>query len=94
MTQPSRSRTNAADSAPGVGDGPVSGAAGPVDARPGGRGKLKWILLAAALILILGVFARGWTPGGSERTAVGTPASSDSPSAASAAATEDAPLAP
>jgi hypothetical protein len=55
MQSPRETRTNAADSAPGVDDGPVRGKGAPVDSRPGGR-KAVWILVALSLLVLIGVF--------------------------------------
>jgi|GEM_PF-2302222 len=52
MQNPRETRTNAADSAPGVDDGPVRGKGAPVDSRPGGR-KAVWLGVAAAVVLLL-----------------------------------------
>lgn len=47
--------TNAADSAPGVNDGPATGRAPDPMTRPGGRGKV-WLAVAAVLALLVVVF--------------------------------------
>lgn len=52
MQNPRETRTNAADSAPGVDDGPVRGKGAPVDSKPGGR-KIVWLLVAASVVLLL-----------------------------------------
>ena len=58
MTNPRETRTNAADSAPGVDDGPAGVGAPPVNSKPGGR-HLVWIgVLLVCLIVIAAFFAR------------------------------------
>ncbi|HVI32590.1 hypothetical protein [Phenylobacterium sp.] len=52
MQNPRETRTNAADSAPGVDDGPVRGKGAPVDSKPSGR-KTVWLLVAASVVLLL-----------------------------------------
>lgn len=55
MQNPRETRTNAADSAPGVDDGPVRGKGAPVDSKPGGR-KIVWLAVAASVALLLAIF--------------------------------------
>lgn len=58
MINPRETRTNAADSAPGVDDGPAGVPAPPVNSRPGGR-MAVWIgVLVVALIVLVAFFAR------------------------------------
>lgn len=51
MANPRQMHTNAADSAPGVNDGPVRGRGAPVDSKPGGR-KVIWLLAALAVVVL------------------------------------------
>jgi hypothetical protein len=55
LANPRQTHTNAADSAPGVNDGPVTGRGPPVDSKPGGR-KILLVVLALAVIAFLVVF--------------------------------------
>ncbi|WP_334163593.1 hypothetical protein [Phenylobacterium sp.] len=55
MQNPRETRTNAADSAPGVDDGPARGKGAPVDSKPGGR-KIVWLVVAASVALLLVIF--------------------------------------
>ncbi|HEY8616624.1 hypothetical protein [Phenylobacterium sp.] len=73
MQNPRETRTNAADSAPGVDDGRVRANGAPVNSKPGGR-KAVWLLIAASLIILIAVFvARPRDNGGSsEMVAAGT----------------------
>jgi hypothetical protein len=58
MADPRHSRTNAADSAPGVDDGRRAGGAPPVNTKPGGRRPVFLILAALLVILALVFLAR------------------------------------
>jgi hypothetical protein len=58
MQNPRETRTNAADSAPGVDDGPVRANGAPVNSKPGGRGKAWMIVLAALAIVVIAFVAR------------------------------------
>ena len=58
MADPRHTATNAADSAPGVDDGRRGAPPPPVDARPGGRRAVMWIVVAALIILALVFIAR------------------------------------
>lgn len=58
MVNPRRTKTNAADSAPGVDDGSKGAPAPPVDSYPGGRRVIFWIVLASLVILALVFIAR------------------------------------
>lgn len=55
MTNPRETRTNAADSAPGVDDGPAGVGAPPVNSKPGGRGAV-WIGVLLVLLIALAAF--------------------------------------
>jgi hypothetical protein len=58
MANPRETRTNAADSAPGVDDGPAGVSPPPVNSKPGGR-RAVWIgVIVACLLVILAVLAR------------------------------------
>ncbi|WP_374470318.1 hypothetical protein [Phenylobacterium sp.] len=77
MQNPRETRTNAADSAPGVDDGRVRANGAPVNSKPGGR-KFVWLLVAASLLILLVVFIarpRNDTAGQSEMVAAGSSAS-------------------
>lgn len=52
MANPRQTRSNAADSAPGVDDGPVRGRGPGVDSKPGGR-KVALIIVALAVIAFI-----------------------------------------
>ena len=66
MPNPRETRTNAADSAPGVDDGPAGATAPPVNSKPRGRVAV-WIgLLVVALILLVTFIARPMNPSRSE----------------------------
>jgi hypothetical protein len=52
MQNPRETRTNAADSAPGVDDGRVRASGAAVNSKPKGRG-IVWLIVAAAVILFL-----------------------------------------
>lgn len=45
--------TNAADSAPGVGDGPRGAPLPPVDSKPAGRKWVLWLVVVALVVLAL-----------------------------------------
>ena len=55
MTDPRKTRTNAADSAPGVDDGPAGARAPPVNSKPGGRTAV-WIGVLAVCLLVIASF--------------------------------------
>ena len=55
MQNPRETRTNAADSAPGVDDGRVRPSGAAVDSKPGGR-RIVWLIVAAALVVLLAIF--------------------------------------
>ena len=58
MADPRTTRSNAADSAPGVGDGPRGGGSSAVNAKPGGR-KVVWAIVGVVLlIIVVSLFAR------------------------------------
>lgn len=62
MPNPRETRTNAADSAPGVDDGPAGVTAPPVNSKPRGRVAV-WIgVLVVALILLATFIARPMNP--------------------------------
>lgn len=67
MADPRHSRTNAADSAPGVDDGRATRAGAPLDSKPGGRRWVMWAVLISLAVLVMVFIAR---PGG-ERSARG-----------------------
>jgi hypothetical protein len=54
--------TNAADSAPGVNDGPVRPGRAPVNSKPGGR-RAVWLGVAMVLVLLAVItIAKPWSP--------------------------------
>lgn len=55
MVNPRETRTNAADSAPGVDDGRAGVAAPPVNSKPRGRGAV-WIGVIVVCLLVLAAF--------------------------------------
>lgn len=55
MAKPRETRTNAADSAPGVDDGPAGVAPPPVDSKPGGR-RAVWIGVIIVCLIVLVAF--------------------------------------
>jgi hypothetical protein len=66
MPNPRETRTNAADSAPGVDDGPDGARAPPINSKPGGRVAV-WIgVLVVALIVLATFIARPLNPSRSE----------------------------
>lgn len=73
MVNPRRTKTNAADSAPGVDDGRKGAPAPPVDSHPGGRRVVLWIVLASLVVLALVFIARpaGNRPAEGEGGAIG-----------------------
>lgn len=50
--------TNAADSAPGVGDGPRGAPLPPLDSKPAGRKWVLWLVLAALVALVVAFISR------------------------------------
>lgn len=52
MPDPRNTHTNAADSAPGVGDGPRASGGGRVEYHPKGR-RIVWYIVAAAAALLI-----------------------------------------
>src|SRR5688572_14096682 len=58
MTDPRETRTNAADSAPGVDDGRYRAGKTPVNAKPGGRPLVFWLVGLALIILVVVFIAR------------------------------------
>lgn len=70
MPNPRETRTNAADSAPGVDDGPAGVQAPPVNSKPAGRPAV-WIgVIVVCLLVLAAFFAR---PSGSHDSRSGTP---------------------
>lgn len=67
MADPRTTRTHAADSAPGVGDGPAGVGQGRVNSKPGGRG-FVWLLVALSAVVLIAVFA---ARGGQRGPAIG-----------------------
>jgi hypothetical protein len=58
MSDPRRSRSHAADSAPGVGDGPAGVRAPAANSKPRGRG-VVWIgILLVLAVIVVSFFAR------------------------------------
>ncbi|HEY9217351.1 MAG TPA: hypothetical protein VIO94_04830 [Phenylobacterium sp.] len=55
MANPRDTRTNAADTAPGVGDGPIRGRGPNANSKPGGRG-LVGIIVGVSLVILAIVF--------------------------------------
>ena len=55
MRDPQDTKTNAADSAPGVDDGKVRGDGPSVNSKPGGRG-LAWLIVGLSLVILAIVF--------------------------------------
>jgi len=55
MINPRETRTHAADSAPGVGDGPAGVKAPAVNSKPGGR-RGVWIAVAIVCLIVLVAF--------------------------------------
>jgi hypothetical protein len=55
MPNSRKARTNAADSAPGVDDGPAGVGAPPVNSKPSGRGKV-WIGVILVCLVVLAAF--------------------------------------
>ncbi|MFN3511569.1 MAG: hypothetical protein ACK41C_00880 [Phenylobacterium sp.] len=58
MTDPRHTRTNAADSAPGVDDGRAGVNPPPVNSKPGARRPVFWILGASLVVLAVIFLAR------------------------------------
>ncbi|HEX2559120.1 hypothetical protein [Phenylobacterium sp.] len=58
MTRPQDTKTNAADTAPGVNDGKVRGRGMPVNSKPGGRGLVALIVGVSLAILAIVFIAR------------------------------------
>lgn len=58
MVDPRTTRTNAADSAPGVDDGRRGAPRSPIDSRPAGRKVVLWGVMAALFILALALFSK------------------------------------
>jgi hypothetical protein len=81
MTNPRETRTNAADSAPGVDDGPAGVRAPPVNSKPAGRPAV-WIGVIVVCLIVLAAFfvhPLGRGPGG--RTASDAPVPAAQPAA-------------
>lgn len=55
MDRPQDTKTNAADTAPGVDDGKVRGDGPSVNSKPGGRG-LVWLIVGVSLVILAIVF--------------------------------------
>ncbi|MFN3572033.1 MAG: hypothetical protein ACK4TR_00795 [Phenylobacterium sp.] len=69
MTKPRESRTLAADSAPGVGDGPVRETpAPPVNSKPGAR-KPVFIIVALVVAALIALMLAGRLGGGGDGSA-------------------------
>lgn len=51
MANPQDTRTNAADSAPGVDDGKVRGHGPSVNSKPGGR-RIVWLIVGLSLVIL------------------------------------------
>jgi hypothetical protein len=83
MTNPRETPTNAADSAPGVDDGPAGVRAPPVNSKPAGRPAV-WIGVIVVCLIVLAAFfarpvpqsqsTRGATSPGSAQPEVSQPA--------------------
>lgn len=74
MVDPRQTRTNAADSAPGVDDGRTGAPPPSLDSKPGGRKRVVWIVAIAAIILAIVFFARpqGTRDAADEQISLGT----------------------
>lgn len=55
MARPQDTKTNAADTAPGVDDGKVRGHGPSVNSKPGGRG-IAWLIVGVSLVILAIVF--------------------------------------
>lgn len=67
--KPQDTRTNAADTAPGVDDGKVRDHGPSVNSKPGGRG-IAWLLVGLSLVILAIVFIARPDTSGQEETAM------------------------
>ena len=79
MTKPRESRTLAADSAPGVGDGPVRETpAPPVNSKPGAR-KPVFIIVALVVAALIALMLAGRLGGGGGAATLENPTTASQP---------------
>ncbi|MBA4792254.1 MAG: hypothetical protein H2041_01150 [Phenylobacterium sp.] len=79
MTKPRESRTLAADSAPGVGDGPVRETpAPPVNSKPGAR-KPVFIIVALVVAALIALMLAGRLGGGGGSATLENPTTASQP---------------